>query len=1109
MKNKVMGKALSWVLSAAMALTMSGAIPAMTTNVYADGTAAGTKFASSLVKNDKIYLGSTTGKVDNSIVWDVIKEKSGDATGTAGYLNIMLDAPVVYGAATMDGLGTTKGYLSSELAAQSALLQTTTTGENTDNDVADVTEGAAAGTNLTLVDTKASSAQLYLPSNKEVNGITTTGVWTRNAIKVATQAANDTNDYTKDYSAAYSTAGDFVAKKTSSEGFLAEANLSTDSKTGAFLATQTLANGPYYLTLISSSISAPKITSVSKSDDKVTVVLNSAVMDGYTLKVLQTTSAGAFVAYAVATKSATDTTSKTYTYTLTGDTKATDMLSVVFEKDDANMQETHYVSSPVSVDWLTAPTSSNFEIGSLEYAGKGQITADTILKKISAKAYEKETSVGDVIGTHDGSSQVLAYTSGDIEITSLKQGTTEVKAADFVKTAFNVGTYEVWGKILKEGIGNNSDETTKPTFGTTSSAIKIGDLKITTKALSAADITFTLPALAQYSHNTDKDLTYTVASLPLTLTGNFADDKVNATNVKVTLKDKDQTANAGLAAAATSKVIISALDNSNFSISGTNMVISEEQKIDVTAAKMTGTSITTQPLSTYAVEGKQYAPTGLKITATFEGGTTKEIAYPAVLNTGDEWVFSPALTTVLTAGTQDFSVSYTDKASGKTFAAGKISVTVSEKEVDLTSITIPKTNKIATNGTMALPTVTYNPSNTTVDRSVTWTLTQSTLGTASFVDADGRPLGSSVGAVGIIGLKAGSVTLKASVSGADSNEETVTVTDNNASVEWARLSGDTRYETAAAIASEAFPDVAPTSAVLVSGNSFADALSANALAGQLEVPLLLTDKDSIPDATGALIKKWNLATIYIVGGPAVISSSVESMLKSASGYDVTNVKRIYGADRAGTAEAVITTGKTLNITWGDTVIVTTGDHAADALSVSSMCYSKGYPLLLASNGELSGSSLAVAGNFTKAYVLGGTSAVSANAFAQLKDAVGSTPKRLSGNDRYETSVAIAKEFFENQGGSLDLTCFASGYDENYPDALAAGMLAGKYSAPVLLINGTSGAGFDYVAENYTLADNEVEGLYFLGGTFAMPQATINAVLANWETSKEVTTFNNI
>jgi hypothetical protein len=30
MKNKVMGKALSWVLSAAMALTMSGAIPAMT-----------------------------------------------------------------------------------------------------------------------------------------------------------------------------------------------------------------------------------------------------------------------------------------------------------------------------------------------------------------------------------------------------------------------------------------------------------------------------------------------------------------------------------------------------------------------------------------------------------------------------------------------------------------------------------------------------------------------------------------------------------------------------------------------------------------------------------------------------------------------------------------------------------------------------------------------------------------------------------------------------------------------------------------------------------------------------------------------------------------------
>jgi len=46
MKNKVMGKALSWVLSAAMALTMSGAIPAMTTSVYAaDSIEAGTYWA--------------------------------------------------------------------------------------------------------------------------------------------------------------------------------------------------------------------------------------------------------------------------------------------------------------------------------------------------------------------------------------------------------------------------------------------------------------------------------------------------------------------------------------------------------------------------------------------------------------------------------------------------------------------------------------------------------------------------------------------------------------------------------------------------------------------------------------------------------------------------------------------------------------------------------------------------------------------------------------------------------------------------------------------------------------------------------------------------------
>jgi hypothetical protein len=73
MKNKVMQKALSWVLSAAMVGTMSGAIPAMATSVYA-GTLP------ELVTNSNTTV-PTTGKVafgedsDKGVIWDVKSTK--------------------------------------------------------------------------------------------------------------------------------------------------------------------------------------------------------------------------------------------------------------------------------------------------------------------------------------------------------------------------------------------------------------------------------------------------------------------------------------------------------------------------------------------------------------------------------------------------------------------------------------------------------------------------------------------------------------------------------------------------------------------------------------------------------------------------------------------------------------------------------------------------------------------------------------------------------------------------------------------------------------------------------------------------------------------------
>lgn len=83
-----------------------------------------------------------------------------------------------------------------------------------------------------------------------------------------------------------------------------------------------------------------------------------------------------------------------------------------------------------------------------------------------------------------------------------------------------------------------------------------------------------------------------------------------------------------------------------------------------------------------------------------------------------------------------------------------------------------------------------------------------------------------------------------------------------------------------------------------------------------------------------------------------------------------------------------------------------------------------------------------------------------------------TVKRVSGNDRYSTSLAISKEGWK----SSDYAILTSG--ENYPDALSAAPLAKKYDCPIILTS------------KYSLSDNiiselnrlAVKEVFILGGS---------------------------
>ncbi|WP_421381678.1 cell wall-binding repeat-containing protein [Bacillus salacetis] len=88
----------------------------------------------------------------------------------------------------------------------------------------------------------------------------------------------------------------------------------------------------------------------------------------------------------------------------------------------------------------------------------------------------------------------------------------------------------------------------------------------------------------------------------------------------------------------------------------------------------------------------------------------------------------------------------------------------------------------------------------------------------------------------------------------------------------ARISGENRFATSAAIASAYYAD--SKTALLANGYGFADALTGSVLAAKQNAPLLLVRQDRIPDEISTFIQQSSLGSFRILGGEAAISTDV-------------------------------------------------------------------------------------------------------------------------------------------------------------------------------------------------------------------------------------------
>ena len=284
-----------------------------------------------------------------------------------------------------------------------------------------------------------------------------------------------------------------------------------------------------------------------------------------------------------------------------------------------------------------------------------------------------------------------------------------------------------------------------------------------------------------------------------------------------------------------------------------------------------------------------------------------------------------------------------------------------------------------------------------------------------------------------------------------------------------RLAGAGRYETGYKVADalkEALGVDKFEAVVVATGKNFADALAGSYLAVERNAPILLTNgKDDNVAELHAYIKA-NVAEggkVYILGGEAAVPATVEAI----RGYEVV---RLFGDSRYDTNLAILDEAGVA----GDSIIVATGKNFADSLSASA---AKLPILLVKPNAALNAEQKEILAGMKNIYIVGGEGAVSTAYENELKSFGEVT--RVFGNSRYDTSVAVAKEFCKN----AELAVVASG--KNFPDGLCGGPLAAALSAPLVL---TADEKTD-AAAGYMGANN-VESGYVLGGDGALADKTV-------------------
>ena len=262
-----------------------------------------------------------------------------------------------------------------------------------------------------------------------------------------------------------------------------------------------------------------------------------------------------------------------------------------------------------------------------------------------------------------------------------------------------------------------------------------------------------------------------------------------------------------------------------------------------------------------------------------------------------------------------------------------------------------------------------------------------------------------------------------------------------------RISGMRQVDTAIEVSKVGWQSA--DTVLLANCDHFPDALVAAPLSHQLDAPILLTPAEGVDAKVMEEIKRLGARQVILLGGQAALNPQVELDIENAG---LNKPERIAGYDQYETAQKVAE-----RVGNKGQVILVSGEQFPDALAISAYAGITETPILLTRTKKMPAvtqqelNNLQLKGDLDT-IVVGGEAVVSEATLGDLKSV-----HRISGNDRYDTAANVYE--FARDELTSQTTYLVTG--ENFPDALAAGALAAKQHAEIVMAQKSNLPGATY------------------------------------------------